>query len=407
MNTISSGEYLKIPRIPEIQKEALSHGDIVWQDAHTKIYYPKNPLVPASEGLHLRVESPGVPVHPKTHDEWVGWLRHWGKMVGAAEVGSEGADLPDLWQSLIGASEYTPKDHLVSDIVFRNPHASSWKPEGLETAPLPDALYNNRDKRVDAATVGHLGKVMNRYFEKEWLPYLDKTEIFPYGLTVHPPGSREFDFVFDRNTKLDWPDTSEPLLVADQAEVIAILVPHLKTGIHLMLGVPDSPKRPWHNITRVLESFAIAEASGQALGSTEFEGLPLAADWSIRATGSWYGGFKDVYGDPVLHDAIFNDQMPPKWIKRRQKGIKTQLDKTEEPKHLWTMGMLGFHPHLYVSRYSDELIRLARRPAKEHGADWEGTTVMDPAKRQAMRDTLNTQLSQTIQIIKGPLQQSA
>jgi hypothetical protein len=401
MNAVSA-EYSKIPPIPDVQKEALSHGDILWQDAQTKIYYPENPLVPASEGIHLRIESPDVPAHPKTSEEWRGWLRHWGKMIGAAKVVSEGADLPDMWQSLIGASEFSAKDHLVTDIIGRNPKAESWKPTGLETAPLPGPLYNNRDKRVDALSVEHLGKVIGRYFQREWIRHLNTIDIFSNGLTVHPPGSKEYDFVFDRNTKLEWPDMSEPLLVADQAEVIAILVPHLKTGIHLMLGVPDSPKRPWHNLTRVLESFAIAEASGQALQSTQFEGLPLAADWSIRATGSWYGGFKDTYSDPVLHDAIFKDQKPPKWLKRRQRGIKTVLD-TDETRRLWSMGMLGFHPHLYVSRYPDELIRLARRPAKEYGVDWEGITVMDPAKRQAMREALYRKVPTMINSLKGPL----
>jgi hypothetical protein len=398
----TSGEYLKIPLIPDTQKEALAHGDLLWQDTKTKIFYPENPLVPASEGIHLRIESGSVPAHPKTREEWKEWLQHYGKMIGAAKVVSEGADLPDMWQSLIGASEFSPKDRLVTDIIGRNPKGESWKPAGLETAPLPEPSYDNREKRVDAGTVAHLGKVINRYFQQEWIPYLDKIDIFPNGFTVHPPGSDTYDFVFNRNTKLEWPDMSEPLLVADQAEVIAILVPHLKTGIHLMLGVPDSPKRPWHNLTRVLESFAIAEASGQALGSTQFEGLPLAADWSIRATGSWYGGFKDVYSDPVLRDAISNDQVPVKWIKRRQRGIQTQLDK-DERKHLWSMGMLGFHPHLYVARYPDELIRLARRPAKEHGTDWEGITVMDSAKRQVMREALYREVPTMINSLKGPL----
>jgi hypothetical protein len=399
------GEYLKIPPIPDSQMEALSRGDLLWQDSQTKIFYPENPLVAASEGLHLRVESADIPVHPKSHSEWAGWLQHWGKMVGAAKVVAEGADVPDLWQSLVGVSEFTPKDHMVSDIIFRNPHGSSWTAQGLETAPLPDPGYDNRDRRVEAPVVAHLGRVMDRYFKTDWLPQMDTMTILPDGLTVHPPGSKEFDFVFNRNTKLDWPDMSEPLLVADKAEVIAILVPHLKTGIHLMLGVPDSPKRPWHNLTRVLESFAIAEASGQVLGSAGYEGLPLAADWSIRATDSWYGGFKDVYGDPVLHDAIFNDLVPAKWIKRRQRGVETILDK-DKSRHLWTMGTLGFHPHLYVARYPDELIRLARRPAKERGADWEGIIVMDSGKRGAMRDALNEQLPKMIDIIKGPLSAS-
>ena len=404
MNTVS-GEYVKIPVIPDTQKEALSSGDTLYRDKQTRIYYPDNPLVPVSEGIHLRIESERVPAHPKTQEEWREWLRHWGKVIGAAKVVSEGADLSDMWQSLIGASEYSPKDHLVTDIIGRNPKGESWKPAGLETAPLPDPSYNNRDKRVDAKTVEHLGKVIDRYFHQEWMPHLNTIDIFPNGLTVHPPGSKEYDFVFNRNTKLEWPDTSEPLLVADQAEVIAILVPHLKTGIHLMLGVPDSPKRPWHNLTRVLESFAVAEASGQALGSTQYEGLPLAADWSMRATGSWYGGFKDVYSDSVLHDAIFNDTVPPKWLKRRQRGVETKLDK-DNTRHLWTMGMLGFHPHLYVARYPDELIRLARRPAKEKGADWEGTTVMDSQKRQAMREALFKEVPKIINSLKGSLKQS-
>lgn len=397
-------EYIKIPSIPEAVKESLSRGDILWQDKDTRIFYPENPLVPASEGIHLRVESPGVPAHPKTHEEWAGWLRHWGKMIGAAKVVSEGADLPDLWQSLVGASEYAPRDHLVTDIIGRNPKGESWKPAGLETAPLPDPSYDNRDKRVGAASLAHLGKVMERYFRQEWIPHLNSIDIFPHGLTVHPPGSKEYDFVYNRNTKLDWPDMSEPLLVADEAEVIAILVPHLATGIHLMLGVPDSPKRPWQNLERVLESFAVAETCGQSLGSTPYEGLPLAADWSIRATGSWYGGFKEVYSDAALNKAIFTDNVPPKWIKRRQRGVATAMDKE---RHLWTMGMLGFHPHLYVSRFPDELIRLARRPAKEKGTDWEGITVMDEPKREAMRQTLYANVPGMISGLKGPLKQPA
>lgn len=407
MTIDQQAEHLKVQPIPDNQREALSHGDILWQDAKTKIYYPENPLVPSSEGIHLRVESPGVPLHPKTPEEWKGWLDHWAKMIGAAKVVSEGADLPDLWQSLIGSSEYTPGDHLVTDIIGRNPHGKSWTAQGLETAPLPDPNYDNRKNRVDNKVVEHLGKVVSRYFESVWLPSMKNVEVFPNRLNVHPPGSPEFKFVYDRNTQLPWPDPSEPLFVADEAEAIAILVPHLKTGIHIMIGVPDSPKRPWHNLQKTLEGFVISEAAGQVLESQEYEGLPLAADYSIRATGSWYGGFKDVFGDSILKKAIFGDEKegpkPPKWIKRRQKGIATQIDKEEiEAKgkdykgHLWTMGMLGFHPHIYAARYPDELIRLARRPAKEHGQDWEGIEVMDEKKRLFMRDVLNENMPQII-----------
>lgn len=397
-------EYTHIPLIPDAQKEALSRGLILWQDKTTKIFYPENPLVPAEEGVHLRIESRGIPQHPKTREEWHGWMEHWAKMIGAGKVVSEGADLPDMWQSFIGSSEYTPRDYLATDLIGRNPHGTSWKPTGLETAPLPNPNYDNRDKRVDSDKLEHLGAVLERFFRKDWSPALEKLSVYPEGITVYPPGSEQFQFVYDRNMKLPWPSASEPLFVAKEAEVVAILTPHLKTGIHLMIGFPDAPKRPWHNTQKALEGLALGEASGQILGMTPYEGLPLAADWSVRATGSWPAQFKEAYTDPVLHDAIFGaEAKPPKWVKRRQRGADTMLE--GEGKHEWTMG-IGFHPHLYVTRYPDELIRLARRPAQEGGADWEGIVVMDESKRHAMRDALNMQIPHMIQLMKGPLIQS-
>lgn len=140
-------EYIRVPNIPESMKESLSRGDLLWEDGETKMVYPENPLVPKEEGIHIRVASPGVPVHPQTPDQWHAWCRHWAKMIGAAKVVSEGMDLGDMWQSLVGASEYTPQDHLVTDIIGRNPKGKSWG----ATAPFPEPGYRHQDHRIEAA----------------------------------------------------------------------------------------------------------------------------------------------------------------------------------------------------------------------------------------------------------------
>jgi len=178
--------FVPIPDIPQIVKDRLSTGEMLWDDGETRIYYPSGPLVPGSEGIHLRVESRGVPIHPKTREEWGGWFRHHGIMIGASEVVSQGGDLPDLWQSLIGQSEYTPTGHLVSDIIGRSPYGKSWKPEGLETAPMPSVPFDFSKDRIDPKTIFHFGRVLNRFFRSSWLGQMENAHVFPKALrSIH------------------------------------------------------------------------------------------------------------------------------------------------------------------------------------------------------------------------------
>ena len=50
-------DYLRKEPISPEQKRNLETGQLLWQDDQTKVFYPENPLTPAQEGLHLRVES--------------------------------------------------------------------------------------------------------------------------------------------------------------------------------------------------------------------------------------------------------------------------------------------------------------------------------------------------------------
>lgn len=375
--TLDQGEYFKIPPIPEVQKEALSRGDLIWEDSETKIFYPENPLVQAQEGIHLRIESPEVPLHPKTFEEWKAWLRHWAKTIGTGKVVSEGGALPDMWQSFLGRTEYTPEDHLVTEIIGRNPKAESWG----RTAPFPGPSYNNREKRLGEGIIHEVSATLERFFRQYWIPELAKVELFSQRPLVNPPGSPGVQEVYERNTKLPYPWESEPILVSDTVDIVAILQPHLKTGIHLMIGVNQAPRRPWRDLVRSLQGLAVAEKTGQFLEETTFGGEPVAAWTSIRATGSWFAGFQRLINDPAFQD----ETIPRKWLKRRFRGANTQAGQAQD----WTM---NFHPHVYGARYKDELIRLTQRPRHEGGLDWEGIEPMSHGRRLLMRDVLNRRL---------------
>ncbi len=398
MIEFGSADFLKKPHIPQLQQEALNRGDLLWTDGKVRMYYPENPLVPATEGMHIRIESPNVPIHPKTPAQWKGWLTHWAKAIGAGKVLSEGRALPDMWQSFIGQNEYSPTNHLVTDIIGRNPTGASWG----KTAPLPDPDYNHRQQRVSSQSVDLLGKTLTRYFKQYWLPELKKVELFPAAPRVYSTVSRKFQEIYERNTNLPYPWASEPLLVSDTVEVIAILEPHLKTGMHLMIGLNQSPKRPWRNVTRSLEGLAAAEMTAQILEETNFHDVKLAAWTSVRATGSWFKGFMEFLEDPEFAE-FKNGALPAKWIKRERRGALSRLNPNHDPKKEWTMG-IGFHPHLYIARFPDEHIKLTQRPKTEGGADWEGITVMNPNKRLFIRNLLNEQLMpRLLRQVRGPI----
>src|SRR3990167_5315231 len=78
----SEGTLVNPDQTPDLQKEAQSKEFEIWSDETTRIYYPENPLVPSGEGIHLRVESANVPLHPKNPEEWKAWLSHWAKTIG-------------------------------------------------------------------------------------------------------------------------------------------------------------------------------------------------------------------------------------------------------------------------------------------------------------------------------------
>lgn len=431
MNEITAGStYLKKPFIPESQMEALGRGNELWHDHETRMWYPENPLVPGKEGFHIRVET-DAPLHPKNHEDWQTWLQHWAKVFGAGKVLSEGLSLPDMWQSFVGHSEYTPEGKLITDIIGRNPTGESWG----KTAPFPDSDYDHRSQRFSEADIKQYGDTLSRFFQRYWIPELDKVNLFPDGLIVSPPGAAKFQEVYDRNTKLDWPWASEPLLVGDSVEIIAILVPHLKTGMHLMIGGAYAPSRPWRDLNHTLQMMATAEAAAQILERTSYQGVPIAASESIRATGSWFGGFmkllenhdfrtlyidvsdksiagrfkqlwdkradKEKYAELVRLLELAPEKaekLVRKWLKRSFRGRIANEKEYAKPFwdfQEWTMG-LGFHPHLYVARFQDELIKLTKRPATEEGSDWEDIEVMDQAKRNFIRDQLNVQFPTVI-----------
>jgi len=364
--------YLKLPEISLNQQELLSHGDIVWTNGITTMFYPENPLVPASEGIHLRIDSPTVPIHPQTPDEWKGWLTHWTLMIGAGKVVSEGAALPDMWQSFVGQNEFTPKDHLVTDLIGRNPTGESWG----KTAPFPGPDFDFRNSRVDASNVAFLSRTMERFFRSVWMPEVPKVKLFDAPIVVDVPGSPHFQEVFNHNNNLPYPWQSDPMLVSNYFDILYIRHPHLKTQLHFMVGVKDAPRRPWRDIPRALQGLAAAETTAQLLEETQFDGKPIAAWTSVRATGSWYQGFQEFNKHPEMLTA------PRKGFKRQFRDSEGEL----------FGGDMHFHPHIYGARHSDEKIELMQRPRDEGGKDWEGITEIPVPVREAVRDVLNATL---------------
>src|SRR3989338_7289207 len=374
-------DYLKIQPVPERQKEALGRGDLIWQDGETRIYYPDNPLIPAGEGIHLRIESAKVPAHPKTPQEWKEWNRHWAKTIGAGKVVSEGRALPDMWQSFVGQTEYSPSDHLVTEIIGRNPEGKSWG----RTAPFPGPLYDNRGARIPQEQVIKFKETLSRYFDRFWMPDLEKVSLFSDGLTVFSPESDEFKEVFHEKTHAPYPWQSEPVIATNLFDIIAVLHPHLRSGIHFVVELKNPPRRAWRDLNTSLQALSTAESVAQLLEENTFNGEPLAVWTSVRATGSWFGGFQEFLKDPSFK----NQEIPRKWLKRKYKGAKTRLGVKD-----WTM---NFHPHVYGARYADELIRLAQRPKHEGEPDWEGIEVMPEEKRLIIRDILNAKLPEKLE----------
>lgn len=386
----SPGDFLrKQPILPE-QHAGLARGDEMWRSGNTRMYYPENPLVPATEGIHLRIESTDVPLHPKTPDQWKRFLETWAVAIGSGKVISEGQALDDMWQSFIDRTEYSPDDHLVIDVIGRNPKGESW----AKTAPLPDADYDNRAHRLPPEKVEQVKDTLTRYFRSVWTPHIQETRLFAEDLTVDPPGSPHFQEVFEKNNNLPYPWQSDPLLVSNYVDAVAILHPHLKSGLHIYIGVANAPHRPWNDLPRSLQAIGLAEATAQIFESTQFEGKPIAAETSVRITGSWYGGFKDLARDPEFTEKF--GRVPAKWFKRKHRGASVP---SLGGSNAWTM---SFHPHVYGVRHG-ELMRLTTRPRNEGGADWEGIEAMSKGKRTALRDALNSRLPKMVDLMKGPL----
>ncbi len=390
-------DYLKKQPIPLELLASLSRGDELWHKGNTSIVYPENPLVPSTEGIHLRIEAKDVPLHPRTPEEWKGFLDTWALAIGSGKVISEGRTLDDMWQSFIDRTEYSPTDHLVIDVIGRNPKGESW----AKTAPLPDADYDNRANRLPAEMVKQFGDTLNRYFDRFWLPHVKEAKLFGEEMRVDLPGSPHFQEVFDRNNNLPFPWQSDPLFVSNYIDAVAILHPHLKSGLHIYIGVANAPHRPWNDLPRALQAVGLAEATAQIFEDTNLEGQAIAAETSVRITGSWYGGFKDLASDPDFQEKF--GKVPAKWFKRRfrekvsEKPDVITTDKAGPPK-AWTM---SFHPHVYGVRSEDELMRLTARPRHEGGADWEGIEAMSVEKRAALRDALNEKLPQMLTAMKG------
>ncbi len=396
------GEMLiKSPILPE-QLSSLSEGDELWHNDKTRIFYPENPLVSAQEGIHLRIESKDVPLHPKTPAEWKGFLETWAIAIGSGKVISEGRALDDMWQSFIDRTEYSPDDHLVIDVIGRNPTGKSW----AKTAPLPDADYDNRNARLPSKKVQEFGETLQRYFRRFWLPHVQKVDLFSQEMNVDLPGSEGFNKKFQNNTALPFPWQSEPLFVSNYIDAVAILHPHLKSGLHIYIGVANAPHRPWNDLPRALQAVGLAEATAQVFEEIQVNGQAIAAETSVRITGSWYRGFKDLASDP---DFVENfGRVPTKWFKRRFRekvavdppGVTVITTDKAGPPKAWTM---SFHPHVYGVRTPNELMRLTQRPRNEGGSDWEGIEAMSPEKRIALRDALNARLPKVVSDMKGLL----
>lgn len=379
--------------------EALPRRDnVLWSDKETVISYPENPLVPQSEGIHLRIVSENVPLHPKTPEEWQGWLVHWAKAIGVGKVVSEGRALPDMWQSFIGQTEFSPGLGLTTEVIGRNPHGESWG----KTAPLPsDQNYDNARERIEPEKLEDVKKVLQRYFSKYWIPELPKVRVFSEGLAVTPPESEAFKESDEQNNSLPFPWQSQVLFKSDIADVVYIRHPHLASGIHYMVSVTDAPRRPWRDLNRSLQGLAIAESVAQLLESTNYNGKPLAAWTSVRATGSWFGGFQNLQEEP----AFLDPNTPAKMLKRFHKGARTKLDpkdlKREDQRgNDWKM---SFHPHVYGAKHKGDPIRLTKRPRHERGADWEGIIELPLDERNFLRGVLNERLPLMLQSIPASI----
>lgn len=383
-------------RNSDISEALPRRDDILWIDKEkeTVISYPENPLVPQSEGIHLRIVSENVPLHPKTSEDWQGWLRHWAKAIGAGKVISEGRALPDMWQSFIGRTEFSSQQGLTTEVIGRNPHAESWG----KTAPLPDdENYDHRGEQIEPKKLKEVKEVLDRYFKTHWIPELSKVRLFEEPLAIDSPESQAFKEKDRANNSLDYPWQSQVLFKSDIADVAYIRHPHLASGIHYMIGVAYAPRRPWRDLNRSLQGLAIAESVSQLLEETEYNGEPLAAWTSVRTTGSWFGGFKNLLEEP----AFLDPNTPAKMLKRFHRGARTKRD----PKNLkrgdqrgddWQM---NFHPHVYGAKRPGDPIQLTKRPRHEGGADWEGIEELPLDERMFFRGVLNARLSAMLQTI--------
>lgn len=387
---VGSDQGIKIEEKPSEEISPSPKGFEIWSDGATRIYYPENPLVPSSEGIHLRVESPNVPLHPKNPTEWKAWLVHWAKTIGVGKVVSESGDLPDMWQSFVGKTEFSPEGHLVTEVIGRNPRGESWG----KTVPFPEPNYDNKSSRLDDLQISKFKETLNRYFARFWASGLNNIELFSEEQIVSRPGSEHFEEVRKDRTSLPFPWQSDPMIITSTFDILAILEPHLKSGIHFMVGIENAPRRPWRDLKKSLESLAVAEAAAQLLEENNFEDKPFAAWTSIRATGSWFSGFQQLHEDEQFQD----ENIPIKWQKREYSGKDTRLARGGKD---WKM---NFHPHIYGARSKDELIKLTQRPKNEGGKDWEGIVAMSQKELLFVRDLLNEKLVPMIMAnVKGKI----
>lgn len=368
----------------------------LFSDGMTQLIYPDNPLVKAREGFEVRLDSPNVPVHPHNKTEWEGWLQHEAKTIWAAYVLFAGGAIPDnVWQSFIGQLRGSPKDHLVTEVVGRNLTGESW----AQTLPLPTGEYDHRGSRVPASQAEKYKAVFERFYGRFAKNKLVDINLLPEGLKIFDLDSEDFQKRSQEYQQKDFPWQEDLLVATDQFDIVAVLHPHLQSGIHLVVHARNLPQpsdvhgpkipRPWCQLEQSLVVLAASEMVSQVLEETEFEGNPIAAWSSIRATGSWFGGFEQLRNRQAFEN-VMNGKASWNQLKHWMRGV-------ENPNSDVPPSVKNFHPHIYGSDSPDEDIVLARRPKNEieFVNDYEGFKTMSEPLRESLRRELNHRMKET------------